>query len=69
MINYNKEDFVTRVKDITGGRGVPVVYDSVGKDTLRQLTAINFTPSCTTPHQNTKMKLRRRNLSVRKSPN
>jgi len=33
-INYKKEDFVARVKDITGGKGVPVVYDSVGKDTF-----------------------------------
>ena len=33
-INYNKEDFVARVKEITGGRGVPVVYDGVGKDTF-----------------------------------
>jgi NADPH2:quinone reductase len=33
-INYNKEDFVTRVREITGGKGVPVVYDSVGKDTF-----------------------------------
>ena len=33
-INYNKEDFVARVKEITGGKGVPVVYDSVGKDTF-----------------------------------
>ncbi len=32
-INYAKEDFVARVKDITGGRGVKVVYDSIGKDT------------------------------------
>ena len=32
-INYAKEDFVARVKDITAGRGVKVVYDSVGKDT------------------------------------
>jgi NADPH2:quinone reductase len=32
-INYHTEDFVARVKDITGGRGVKVVYDSVGKDT------------------------------------
>lgn len=32
-INYAKEDFLARVKDITGGRGVKVVYDSVGKDT------------------------------------
>jgi NADPH:quinone reductase len=32
-INYATEDFVARVKDITGGKGVKVVYDSVGKDT------------------------------------
>ncbi|HOM13935.1 MAG TPA: quinone oxidoreductase [Rubrivivax sp.] len=33
VINYAREDFVARVKDITAGRGVKVVYDSVGKDT------------------------------------
>ncbi len=33
-INYRSEDFVARVKDITGGAGVKVVYDSVGKDTF-----------------------------------
>ena len=33
-INYAKEDFVARVKEITGGPGVKVVYDSVGKDTF-----------------------------------
>jgi NADPH2:quinone reductase len=33
VINYSTEDFAARVKDITGGRGVKVVYDSVGKDT------------------------------------
>lgn len=32
-INYREEDVVARVQAITGGRGVPVVYDSVGKDT------------------------------------
>ena len=32
-INYHTEDFAARVKDITGGQGVKVVYDSVGKDT------------------------------------
>ncbi len=32
-IIYTKENFVDRVKEITGGAGVPVVYDSVGKDT------------------------------------
>lgn len=34
VINYNKENFVERVKDITGGKGVPVVYDSIGNDTF-----------------------------------
>ena len=33
VINYNTEDFLARVKEITGGKGVKVVYDSVGKDT------------------------------------
>lgn len=33
-IDYSTEDFVARVKDITGGKGVKVVYDSVGKDTF-----------------------------------
>ncbi|MFN7155174.1 MAG: quinone oxidoreductase family protein [Acidovorax sp.] len=32
-INYNTEDFAARVREITGGKGVKVVYDSVGKDT------------------------------------
>jgi NADPH:quinone reductase len=32
-INYRTEDFAARVKAITGGQGVKVVYDSVGKDT------------------------------------
>jgi NADPH2:quinone reductase len=35
-INYNREDFVARVKDITAGRGVKAVYDSVGKDTFER---------------------------------
>ena len=33
VINYATEDFLARVKAITGGKGVKVVYDSVGKDT------------------------------------
>ncbi len=33
VINYNTENFVERVKEITGGKKVPVVYDSIGKDT------------------------------------
>ena len=32
-INYRREDFAARVKEITGGAGVKVVYDSIGKDT------------------------------------
>ncbi len=33
-IIYTRENFVDRVKEITGGQGVPVVYDSVGKTTF-----------------------------------
>ena len=33
-IVYTREDFAGRVRDITGGEGVPVVYDSVGKATF-----------------------------------
>jgi NADPH2:quinone reductase len=33
-INYSTENFVERVREITGDAGVPVVYDSVGKDTF-----------------------------------
>jgi NADPH2:quinone reductase len=44
VINYAKEDFVKRVEEITGGKKVPVVYDSVGKDTfLKSL-------DCLAPH-------------------
>lgn len=32
-IVYTRENFVERVKQITGGKGLPVVYDSVGKST------------------------------------
>jgi NADPH:quinone reductase len=32
-IDYRREDFAARVREITGGRGVKVVYDSVGQDT------------------------------------
>ena len=32
-ILYTKEDVVARVKELTGGKGCPVVYDGVGKDT------------------------------------
>ncbi len=36
VIDYTSEDFVTRVKEITGGKGVKVVYDSIGKDTFER---------------------------------
>ncbi len=35
-IDYKREDFVARVKEITGGKGVKVVYDSIGKDTFEK---------------------------------
>jgi len=34
IINYKTENVVEAVKEITGGKGVPVVYDGVGKDTF-----------------------------------
>jgi NADPH2:quinone reductase len=34
-IVYTRENFAERVKEITGGAGVPVVYDSIGKDTYK----------------------------------
>ena len=34
VINYSKEDFAKRVLEITKGKGVPVVYDGVGKNTF-----------------------------------
>lgn len=41
VIDYSREDFVARVKEITGGAGLPVVYDGVGKDTfLRSLDCL-----------------------------
>ena len=33
-ILYRNENFVERVRELTDGRGVPVIYDSVGKDTF-----------------------------------
>ena len=36
VINYSTEDFAARVKEITGGEGVKVVYDSIGKDTFEK---------------------------------
>jgi NADPH2:quinone reductase len=34
VVVYTREDFVARVRELTGGEGVPVVYDSVGKATF-----------------------------------
>ena len=34
VINYSKEDFTKKVLDITKGKGVPVVYDGVGRNTF-----------------------------------
>lgn len=34
IILYREQDVAARVREITGGKGVPVVYDSVGKDTF-----------------------------------
>jgi NADPH:quinone reductase-like Zn-dependent oxidoreductase len=36
VINYSTEDFVAVTRRITGGRGVDVVYESIGKDTLQR---------------------------------
>ena len=34
VINYSEEDFAARVRELTGGAGVPVVYDSIGRKTF-----------------------------------
>ncbi|MDL2409503.1 quinone oxidoreductase [Rhizobium calliandrae] len=34
VIDYSSESFVDRVREITGGKGVDVVYDSIGRDTF-----------------------------------
>jgi NADPH2:quinone reductase len=36
VINYRTEDFAQRIRELTGGRGVDVVYDGVGKDTFER---------------------------------
>ena len=43
-ILYREENFVERVREITGGKGVPVVYDSIGKDTFMESL------DCISPH-------------------
>ena len=43
VIDYSKEDFVAAVRDLTKGKGVPVVYDSVGKTTfLKSLDCLSM---------------------------
>jgi NADPH2:quinone reductase len=34
VLNSRKDDWVKRVRELTGGKGVPVAYDSIGKDTF-----------------------------------
>ena len=36
VINYSKEDFSKKVMELTNGKGVPVVYDGVGKSTFNK---------------------------------
>ena len=36
VINYSKDDFAKKVLDFTKGKGVPVVYDGVGKNTFHK---------------------------------
>ena len=36
VINYSKDDFAKKVLEITKGKGVPVVYDGVGKNTFHK---------------------------------
>ena len=35
IINYSKDDFSKKVKELTDEKGVPIVYDGVGKETLQ----------------------------------
>jgi len=34
VVDYTRDDWVKQVRDLTGGEGVAVVYDSVGQDTV-----------------------------------
>lgn len=46
-VNYARDDFVKAVREITGGRGVACVYDSVGLDTLQgSLNCLRFRGTC-----------------------
>ena len=47
VINYARDDFVKGVREITGGKGVPVVYESVGRDTfMKSLDCLSFRGTC-----------------------
>jgi NADPH2:quinone reductase len=47
VIIYTRDDFVKGVRDFTGGRGVPVCYDGVGRDTfMKSLDCLHFRGSC-----------------------
>ena len=47
VINYTRDDFVKGVREITGGKGVPVVLDSVGRDTfMKSLDCLQFRGTC-----------------------
>ena len=47
VINYSTEDFVAVSRKITGGKGVDVVYESIGKDTLqRSLDCLRLLGMC-----------------------
>ena len=47
VINYSTQDFVAITREITDGRGVDVVYESIGKDTLqRSLDCLKLAGMC-----------------------
>jgi NADPH2:quinone reductase len=47
VIIYSRDDFVKGVRDITGGKGVQVVYESVGRDTfMKSLDCLAFRGTC-----------------------
>jgi NADPH:quinone reductase len=47
VVNYSTEDFVAVTRKITDGRGVDVVYESIGKDTLhRSLDCLRLVGMC-----------------------
>ncbi|CAI0404557.1 unnamed protein product [Linum tenue] len=50
VINYKEEDFVARVNEITSGKGVNVVYDSVGKDTIQVTDNVFPSPTSSSHH-------------------